>query len=58
VAALLTTSNFVANGAATFTVGSSRFVALNNGIAGFQAASDAVIDITGFSGNINNLAIV
>ncbi|MEH2151936.1 VCBS domain-containing protein [Nostoc sp.] len=58
VAALLTTSNFAANGAATFTVGSSRFVALNNGIAGFQAASDAVIDITGFSGNINNLAIV
>ncbi len=57
VAALLNTSNFVANGAATFTVGSSRFVALNDGIAGFQAASDAVIDITGFSGNINNLAI-
>ncbi|MBD2512805.1 cadherin-like domain-containing protein [Nostoc muscorum FACHB-395] len=58
VTALLNTTNFVANGAATFTVGSSRFVVLNNGTAGFQAASDAVIDITGFSGNINNLAIV
>ncbi|PHJ56763.1 hypothetical protein VF14_32475 [Nostoc linckia z18] len=57
VAALLNTSNFAANGAATFTVGSSRFVALNDGIAGFQAATDAVIDITGFNGNINNLAI-
>ncbi|MBX9255021.1 cadherin-like domain-containing protein [Desmonostoc muscorum CCALA 125] len=57
VAALLNTTNFVANGAATFTVGSSRLVALNDGIAGFQAASDALIDITGFNGNINNLAI-
>ncbi|WP_442939257.1 VCBS domain-containing protein [Nostoc sp.] len=57
VGALLNNTNFVANGAATFTSGSRRFVALNDNIAGFQSSSDAVIEITGFSGNINNLAI-
>jgi hypothetical protein len=34
------------------------FVALNNGTAGYQSASDAIIDITGFSGALTNLAIV
>ncbi|MBD2211246.1 VCBS repeat-containing protein [Nostoc linckia FACHB-104] len=57
VGAVLTTTNFGVNGAASFTFGSRRFVALNDGTAGFQAGSDAVIEITGFSGNINNLAI-
>ncbi|WP_442936522.1 bluetail domain-containing putative surface protein [Nostoc sp.] len=32
-------------------------MALNNGTAGFQENSDAVIEITGFSGSLNNLAI-
>jgi VCBS repeat-containing protein len=56
--ALLTNSNFAANGAASFSFGSRTFLALNNNIAGFQEISDAVIEITGFSGSLTNLAIV
>ncbi|MBD2679738.1 MULTISPECIES: S-layer family protein [Nostoc] len=55
---LLTGINFAANGAASFSFGSRTFLALNNGTAGFQENSDAVIEITGFSGSLNNLAIV
>jgi hypothetical protein len=55
---LLTSTTFVANGAATFSVGSDRqFVALNDGIAGFQAGSDSLIEITGFRGALLDLAI-
>nr|WP_308796855.1 Ig-like domain-containing protein [Tolypothrix sp. FACHB-123] len=56
--ALLTNSNFAANGAASFSFGSRTFLALNNNAAGFQENSDAVIEITGFSGSLTNLAIV
>jgi Ca2+-binding RTX toxin-like protein len=49
IAALLNSSNFVANGAATFGFGSRTFLALNNADAGFSSASDAVLEITGFS---------
>ncbi len=55
--AVLTPTNFVANGAATFTFGSRDFVALNNGVDGFQVTSDAVIEITGFTGSLADLAI-
>lgn len=58
VGARLTNTTFVARGAATFTFGARRFVALNDALAGFQSNRDAVIEITGFTGNINNLAIV
>ena len=57
ISAVLTNGSFVANRAATFTFGSQRFVALNDGVAGFSETTDAIIAITGFSGNINNLAI-
>ncbi|WP_174708841.1 VCBS domain-containing protein [Nostoc sp. TCL240-02] len=57
VGALLTNTNFVANRAAIFSFGSRTFLALNNATAGFQDTSDAVIEITGFNGNLNNLAI-
>ncbi len=50
IALALTPAAFTANGAATFAFGSSFFVALNDATAGFQASSDAVIDITGYSG--------
>ncbi len=50
IALTLTPAAFTANGAATFAFGSSFFVALNDATAGFQASSDAVIDITGYSG--------
>ena len=57
VQAVLTTESFVADGAATFTLGSRDFLALNDGTAGFQISSDAVIEITGYTGDLGNLAI-
>ncbi|BAY03518.1 hypothetical protein NIES19_27710 [Anabaena cylindrica PCC 7122] len=62
IQAVLTNSSFAANGAATFTLGSGAtqqtFVAINDDIAGFSAATDSIIEITGFSGNLNNLRII
>ncbi|MGD1930636.1 MAG: bluetail domain-containing putative surface protein [Leptolyngbyaceae cyanobacterium] len=34
------------------------FLALNDEVAGFQAANDAVIEITGYSGSLANLVII
>ena len=49
---LLNATNFVANGAATFTSGSGSdlrtFLAFNDGVAGFSGFSDAVVEITGY----------
>lgn len=62
VAAVLTPAAFRANGAATFSLGATggtrTFLALNDGVAGFQAANDAIVEITGFSGSLAALAIV
>jgi Ca2+-binding RTX toxin-like protein len=62
IASVLNASSFLGNRAATFTfaeAGESRtFLALNNGIAAFQASSDTIIEITGYSGNLTNLAII
>ena len=55
---VLTAGTFAANGAATFSVGSRTFLALNDGTAGFQAGTDAVIELTGFTGNLTDLAII
>jgi hypothetical protein len=53
---------FVAKGAATFTlsIGNHQrtFLALNDSTNGFSALTDAVIEISGYKGNITNLAIV
>ncbi|MGK7899246.1 MAG: calcium-binding protein, partial [Xenococcus sp. (in: cyanobacteria)] len=57
IQAELTQNSFAASGAATFTVGNETFLALNDGIAGFQAANDSIIKITGFQGNLSDLAI-
>ena len=38
--------------AATFSVGSRAFLALNDGTAGFNSRRDALIEITGFTGNL------
>jgi predicted extracellular nuclease/uncharacterized protein YjiK len=61
IAAILTAGNFGAKGAALFTAGNGgntrTFLALNNNTAGFSAATDAVIEITGYSSNLNSLAI-
>jgi len=61
ISAVLTSANFVRRGAATFSLGggsSSRtFLALNDSRAGFQSTYDAIIEITGFSGRLTDLAI-
>ena len=54
---VLSMITFVANGAATFTVNSRDFLALNDSVAGYQQSSDALIEITGYSGNLASLAI-
>jgi Ca2+-binding RTX toxin-like protein len=50
---LLSASNFIANGAATFTFGSGAglrtFIAFNNATAGYSSTTDAVVEITGYS---------
>jgi endoglucanase len=62
VAAVLTPAAFAANGAATFSIpasgGTRTFLALNDGVAGFQSANDAIVEITGYSGALSALAIV
>jgi Ca2+-binding RTX toxin-like protein len=58
---LLTDSTFGAIGTAIFPLktGSTRtFLALNDGNAGFSLNNDILIEITGYSGDLNSLAIV
>ncbi|MEP0925408.1 cadherin-like domain-containing protein [Leptolyngbya sp. ST-U4] len=61
IAAVLTAGTFKANDAAVFTSGTGgntrTFVALNDNIDGFSATADAIVEITGYSGNLNSLAI-
>lgn len=57
IAEVLTASTFGSLGAATFTLGQRTFLALNDETDGFQAATDAMIEITGYSGDLANLAI-
>ena len=55
---VLTSSTFAPSGAAVFVFGSRTFLALNDAIPGYNAARDAVIEITGYTGSLNQLAIV
>lgn len=56
IAAKLTNTAFVANSAAQFTFGTGanirNFVAINDGTAGFSAATDAIIEVTGLTGTL------
>jgi hypothetical protein len=58
---VLNNQTFGADRAATFTLGSGSssrtFLALNDNQSGFQANFDSIIEITGYSGNLNNLTI-
>jgi hypothetical protein len=54
----LTTSNFGANAAALFTIGSKSYVAINDSAAGFNALSDAIVDITGYKGTLSTSSFV
>lgn len=63
IGAVLTPLAFDRKGAATFSyldpvAGLRSFLAVNDGKAGFQALSDGVIEITGYTGNLNLLAVV
>ncbi|MEB3334412.1 MAG: choice-of-anchor L domain-containing protein [Cyanobacteriota bacterium] len=62
IQAVLTSTNFLKSGASTFTFGSGStqrtFLALNNGTAGFSETTDAIVENTGYSGSLTNLAVV
>jgi Ca2+-binding RTX toxin-like protein len=64
IAAKLTTAAFTANSAAQFTFGTGTntrtFVAINDGTSGFNATTDAIIEVTGLTGTLglNNFTIV
>jgi hypothetical protein len=62
IATVLTNKVFTRNGAAAFTYGSGTavrtFLALNDKKAGFSSATDAVIEITGFTGNLTDLTVI
>jgi Ca2+-binding RTX toxin-like protein len=55
---VLTATNFLAYGAATFSFGDRTFLGINDRTAGFSATTDGIIEITGFTGSLTNLAIV
>lgn len=55
IQAVLTANKFGVNGAATFTVGNEIFLALNDGVAGFVAKDDAIINIPNTNFNVANL---
>ena len=57
IQAVLTEAAFMPKGAATFTYDDQTFLALNDQVAGYSAAADALIDITGFTGSLADLAI-
>ncbi|MFN7348168.1 MAG: beta strand repeat-containing protein, partial [Dolichospermum sp.] len=52
IAARLTNTVFTANSAAQFTFGTRSFVAINDATAGFNATTDAIIEVTGFTGTL------
>ncbi|MBE9220078.1 beta strand repeat-containing protein [Dolichospermum flos-aquae] len=54
----LTTTNFGANAAALFTIGSKSYVAINDSTAGFSATSDAIVEITGYKGTLSTSSFV
>ena len=62
VGARLTSALFKANSAVAFSLSSNVpqrwFIALNDSIAGFDPARDALVEITGFTGQISNMQIV
>jgi hypothetical protein len=62
IQSILTAADFLADSAATFNFGSGAseqtFLALNDSVAGFSAATDSIVEITGYTGSINQLAIV
>ena len=54
---LLNAERFKSNQGATFRVNQQTFLAINDTIKGFQPNQDALIELTGYSGDLKNLAI-
>ncbi|MFN7660508.1 MAG: bluetail domain-containing putative surface protein, partial [Dolichospermum sp.] len=46
-------SDFGANAAALFTIGTKSYVAINDSTDGFNALNDAIVEITGYKGTFN-----
>jgi serralysin len=60
---VLPTNRFVARGAAVFTLNPDSsvvrtFIALNDGVAGFNHTTDSLIEITGYTGSISNFEVI
>ena len=55
--ALLHQNDFVANDAASFIVNERAYLLMNDSQPGFDWDKDTVVEITGFIGDINKLAI-
>ena len=62
ISQVLTEQGFRAGSAATFTLGSGStsrtFLAMNDNQNGFQANSDNIVEITGYSGQLSQLQVV
>ncbi|MFM7732158.1 MAG: bluetail domain-containing putative surface protein, partial [Cyanobium sp.] len=58
IAAVLPSANFPASTAAAFSFSGRTLLVLNDGSAGYQSSSDALIEISGFSGSLGALAIL
>nr|WP_256376189.1 Calx-beta domain-containing protein [Dolichospermum sp. UHCC 0259] len=60
IGAKLTAAAFGSNYAAQFSFGQKIFVAINDATAGFNAANDAIIEVTGLTGtlNVNHFVII
>ncbi|WP_300004028.1 calcium-binding protein [Anabaena sp. AL09] len=60
IGAKLTAAAFGSNFAAQFSFGQKTFVAINDATAGFNAATDAIIEVTGLTGilGLNNFTTV
>ena len=55
---ILDAESFGVNQGATFTLADRTFLAINDSVEEFSAESDSVIEITGFIGNLADLAVV
>ncbi|MDM3863169.1 MAG: bluetail domain-containing putative surface protein, partial [Aphanizomenon gracile PMC644.10] len=60
IGAKLTAAAFGSNFAAQFSFGQKTFVAINDATAGFNAANDAIVEVTGLTGtlNVNHFVII
>lgn len=58
IEALLSESKFDSYGVGTFSYDSQTFLAFNNNVAGYSAQDDALIEISGMTGSLDDLAIL